>query len=463
MVMPPTPNDRHSLALFTAYYELTMAQAYWQSGQTASATFSLFIRRQPSNRGYLVFAGLDGILDFLDGFHYSAEDIQYLKSLQAFDPAFLEFLRSVRFTGSVRALDEGAIFFANEPAIEVTAPIIEAQVVENYLLNQVNLNTMLATKASRVVRAAQGRPVTEFASRRTPGLDAADTLARVSFMVGFSGTGNVYAAAHHGIPPGGTMAHSFVTSFEQEIEAFRAYARSFPDSSVFLVDSYDTIEGTRNAIRVASEMRDRGSELAAIRLDSGELRDLSRRCRSLLDEAGFPGVRILASGDLDEFQIETLIADGVPIDGFGVGTKIGTSEDAPWTDVVYKLVEYRGAPILKLSPGKETLVGRKQIFRFLDGVGEYSRDEIGLEDESTMGEHVQPLLTTVMTDGNRAWSSRSIQQLRSEFSNRFDHLPDRYKSLRAPAPYPVTTSDTLGTLQERIAEQVKESTLGGKP
>ena len=460
--MTPNRSGRTpSEALFTAFYELTMGQAYWQSGQTDMATFSLFVRRQPPNRGYLLFAGLDTILDYLEGFRYTSEDLEYLRSLGIFDPAFLDYLGGMRFTGTVRSLREGSLFFANEPAVEVTAPIIEAQVLENYLLNRVNLNTVLATKASRAVYAARGRPVTEFGSRRTPGLDAADALARVSYMVGFSGTGNVHAAARHEVPPAGTMAHSFVTSFAHEIDAFRAYAASFPNSSVFLVDSYDTIEGTKNAIQVAEEMRSRGNELAAIRLDSGELLGLSRQCRLLLDGAGFPGVKILGSGDLDEYQIEALLADGAPIDGFGVGTKVGTSEDAPWTDSVYKLVEYQGAPVLKLSPGKETLVGQKQVVRLSDGDGQYVSDRIVLASEPTDEPATETLLTTVMERGVRVAPPRSVASARARFSDEFRRLPEVYKSLRSPASYPVTVSPELKRLQGQTAEQIKASRLRG--
>ena len=461
MATPDSSGRTPSGALFTAFYELTMAQAYWQSGQTDEAAFSLFVRRQPPNRGYLVFAGLEAILDFLEGFRYSGEDLEYLRGLDVFDPAFLDYLGDMRFTGTVRSLREGSLFFANEPTLEVTAPIIEAQVLENYLLNQVNLNTVLATKASRAMYAAQGRPVTEFGSRRTPGLDAADALARVSYMVGFSGTGNVQAAARHGVPPTGTMAHSFVTSFARETDAFRAYAASFPTSSVFLVDSYDTVGGTKNAIRVAEEMRLRGDELAAIRLDSGELRSLSRQCRALLDGAGFPGVKVLASGDLDEYQIDALIADGAPIDGFGVGTKIGTSEDAPWTDSVYKLVEYRGAPVLKLSPGKETLVGRKQVVRISDTDGRYAEDRIALATEATGGTGTETLLTTVVERGARVAPRGSVADARERFSEEFRRLPEAYKALRSPATYPVTVSPALERLQHRTAEQVKVSAAPG--
>ncbi len=459
--MPKRSEQAPSRALFTAFYELTMAQAYWQSGQTDVATFSLFVRRHPPNRSYLVFAGLNPVLDYLEAFRYESGDLEYLRTLGAFDPAFIDYLGTVRFTGAVRSLSEGSLFFANEPAIEVTAPIIEAQVLENYLLNQVNLNTMLATKASRVVYAAQGRPVTEFASRRTPGLDAADSVARVSYMVGFSGTGNVYAAARYGVPPAGTMAHSFVTSFAHEIDAFRAYAASFPESTVLLVDSYDTIDGTRNAVQVAREMRSRGNELVAIRLDSGDLRVLSRQCRSLLDDAEFRNVKILASGDLDEYQIDALIADGAPIDGFGVGTKIGTSEDAPWTDSVYKLVEYGGAPVLKLSPGKETLAGRKQVVRFADGDGQYARDRIGLASEPADEPGTEALLATVMEEGARLVPPSSIADARERFSNEFRRLPDLYKALRSPSVYPVGVSPELDRLQSQVTEQIKVSVHHG--
>lgn len=448
-----------SLALFTAFYELTMSQAYWESGQTADATFSLFMRRLPPNRGYLVFAGLPEALEYLEGFHFTDDDISYLESFQQFNPRFLDYLRGVRFTGSVRAMREGTLFFPNEPVLEVTAPIIEAQIAENFLLNQTNLPSMLATKASRIVSAARGRPVMEFGSRRAHGLDAADRLARVSYMVGFAGTGNVRAAARYGVPPGGTMAHSFVTSFPKEADAFRAYGRSFPASSTFVVDSYDSIEGTRNAIRVAREMREQGHELRAIRLDSGDLIALSRQCRALLSEAGFPGVRILASGDLGELEIEELLLAGAPIDGFGIGTKVATSSDAAWTDCVYKLVEYDKNPVLKLSAGKETLPGPKQVHRHADESGAYMHDVLGLVDETPPAGGI-PLLEEVMRGGKRVKALPSLGEARTRFAEEFAHLPQDYKALRHPAHYPVVLSLGLRRLQHHVTRQVKERALG---
>ena len=446
-----------SPALFTAFYELTMAQAYWQSGQTAIATFSLFVRRQPPDRGYLVFGGLGDILEHLESFQYTRTDLDYLAGLNAFDPGFLDYLTTMRFSGSVRAMREGSLFFANEPTIEVTAPIIEAQLLENFLLNRVNLHAVLATKASRVTYAARGRTVTEFGSRRTPGLDAADTLARVSYLVGFAGTGNVRSAARYGIPPVGTMAHSFVTSFSREIEAFRAYTRSFPKSSTLLVDTYDTADGTQNAIRVAREMRDRGEELAAIRLDSGDLLALSVRCRDMLDAAGFPNVRIVASGDLDEFRIAALLEAGAPIDSFGVGTRVGTSPDAPSTDCVYKLVEYGGTPVLKLSPGKVTLAGQKQVWRVSDESGQYAGDVISLAKEAAPSPTALPLLSTIMERGQATAVVPHLKELRELFSTEFAQLPERHKALRTPAQYPVATSAALDRLQTEMADRAKMS------
>lgn len=445
-----------SLALFTAFYELTMAQAYWQSGQTAEATFSLFLRRYPANRGYFVFAGLPDILDYLEDLRFTDDDVDYLYSLNRFDPGFLTYLQGLRFTGVVRALQEGAIFFANEPVLEVTAPVIEAQILENYLLNRVNLQTMLATKAARAVYAAQGRPVTEFASRRTPGLDAAGQLARVGYMVGFAGTGNVRAAAEYNIPPAGTMAHSFITTFPREIDAFRAFARSFPDASIFLVDTYDSEVGTRNAAIVAGEMREQGHELRAIRLDSGNILALSKRARTLLDDAGFQSVQIIASGELDEFAIAELLEAGAPIDSFGVGTKIGTSADAPWTDCVYKLVEYDGTPVLKLSIGKETLAGRKQLYRFQDERGRYLRDIIALADEPPPEADGQPLLQEVMRDGKRLAPLPTLEELRRRFPEEFARVPEQQAALRSPAPYRVNISTDLELLQQRLTREVKE-------
>ena len=366
-VMPNTmPHREQSLALFTDLYELTMAQGYWQSGKTARATFSLFFRKYPPDRAYFVFAGLHGVLSYLEGFRFSYEDVAYLRSTAKFDGGFLDYLSQLRFTGTVRAMPEGAVFFSDEPVIEVTAPVVEAQIVETFVLNQVNLQSILATKASRVVYAAPGKTIVDFAARRAQGTDAASNLGRVSYMVGFAGTNNVLAGQLYGIPTFGTMAHSFVTSFEHETDSFRAYARSFPDSSTFLVDTYDTIEGTKNAIKVAHEMKKQGHSLRAIRLDSGDLLDLALKTRKLLDEAGLGEVEIFASGGLDEFEVDRLLVAGAPIDGFGVGTKA----EVKWTTWASRLPELWRWKIVPSS------AFRKADYQSMEGVMDVSRGDL---------------------------------------------------------------------------------------
>jgi nicotinate phosphoribosyltransferase len=447
-----------SLALFADLYELTMAQAYWQSGQTAPATFSLFFRKYPPNRAYFVFAGLADVLDCLENFRFSPGDIDYLYSLNRFDADFLEYLRRLRFTGSVRAMPEGAIFFINEPVIELSGPVIEAQLVETFVVNQVNFQTILATKTSRVMCAAQGRQVIDFAARRTHGVEAANKLARVSYLAGFDGTSNTLAGAMYGIPVSGTMAHSYIMTFQSEIESFRRFARSFPDASTFLVDTYDTIEGTSKGAAVAKEMRDQGHRLQAIRLDSGDLLHLSRKARALLDEAGLPEVQIFASGGLDEFEVDDLVRAGAPINAFGVGTKVGVSADAPWTDCAYKLVEYGGRPVLKLSTKKQTLPGPKQVFRFRGPGGLYLRDVIARADE-TPGQ-AEPLLGDAMRDGKRLGPDATLGELRQRFRNEFACLPERHKALRSPQPYEVRISEDLEQLRQRVVQNTKERELG---
>ncbi len=452
-------NSQLSMGLFTDLYELTMAQAYWQNQQTAPATFSLFFRKYPHNRAYFVFAGLEDALDYLEGLRFSPEDIAFLRSTGKFDEEFLAYLGRLRFSGSVRAMSEGTIFFTNEPVIEVTAPIIEAQLAETFLVNQVNLQSMLATKGARVVHAARGRMIVDFAARRTHGIDAANKLARVTYMVGFAGTSNVLAGGLYGIPTFGTMAHSFVTSFESETESFRAYARSFPDTTTLLVDTYDTVEGTRKAITVAREMQRRGHMLRAIRLDSGDLLDLSIKARALLDEAGLHEVQVFASGGLDEYEVDALLRAGAPIDGFGVGTKVGVSADAPWTDCAYKLVEYAGKPTLKLSTDKQTLPGPKQVYRYCDDSGLYSHDVICCAEEPPPQGGGQPLLQEVMRAGKRLQPPADFHELREHFQREFARLPEQHKALESPAHYSVATSQGLEALRRRIVQEVTEREL----
>lgn len=436
-----------SRALFADLYELTMAQAYWQHGHNATATFSLAFRNLPPDRGYAVFAGLEEALDHLEALRFTRADVAYLRSLGLFDAAFLDWLPSLRFTGDVRAMAEGDLVFAEEPVVEVTAPVIEAQLVETAVMNAIGLQTMLATKAARVKYAAQGRAVVEFAARRTQGEEAADRLARVSYLVGFGGTSNVLAAARYGIPPVGTMAHSFISSFPTEAEAFDAYADSFPDTSTLLVDTYDTIEGVRRAAETGNRLREAGHALRAIRLDSGDLLALSVESRRVLDEAGLADVQVFASGGLDEFDVEELLEAGARIDGFGIGTKLGVSADAPWMDWAYKLSEYDNAPVLKLSEGKASLAGRKQVYRKTDADGTYVADTLALEDEQLPEQDGAPLLTEVMRDGQRTVPAPTLLELRERFAANFARLPERYKVLRSPDLYPVHHTWALEELQ----------------
>lgn len=430
-----------------------MAQAYWQSGVTAEACFSLFVRRLPTNRGYLLFAGLEDMLDALNGLRFSEGDIASLRSLELFDEGFLEYLAGLRFTGSVRAMPEATVFFANEPALEVTAPVIEAQVVETLLLNLFNTHTMLATKAARVVEAAGGRTVVDFAARRTQGIDTAIKLARAAYIAGFAGTSNVLASRRYGIPAVGTMAHSFIASFDSEVEAFDAYAASFPDNSTFLVDTYDTVKGVQNAITVAARMRERDHALNAIRLDSGDLLALSIEARAMLDAAGLSKVQVLASGGLDEYQIEDLLRAGAAIDGFGVGTNVGTSADYPWLDCVYKMVKYDGKPTMKLSEDKETLVGPKQVFRRMDADAMYVGDMMGCADEPTP-DGTAALLSDVMKDGKRVHVAPALGELRERRSRELERLPAHCRRIRSPGEYPVMVSDTLLARQKRARKDI---------
>lgn len=448
-------------ALFTDLYQLTMAQAYRRHGRTAHATFSLFIRSYPPGRGHFVAAGLEDVLDYLESFRFEPPDLEYLRSTGQFQDEFVDWLGGLRFTGDVRAMPEGTVFFAGEPVLEVTAPVIEAQLAETYILNQVNVQSILATKAARVVQAARGRPVVDFGARRAHGTDAADKSARVSYIAGFAGTSVVQAGARYGIPTFGTMAHSFITTFEQEIDAFRAYADTFPDATTLLVDTYDTRSGTRAAITVAKEMESRGARLRAIRLDSGDFRELALQARAMLDDAGLGYVEVFASGGLDEYAIEDLLAGGAPIDGFGVGTKTGVSADAPWADSVYKLVAYDGRPVLKLSEGKETLPGPTQVFRVSGKDGSFVRDYVTLPGAAPPEPGAEPLLATVMAQGRRTAPSPELAVARRHCAEELALLPDRFRRLREPdRSYEVRIDPGLAALNKRVAAETRARELG---
>ena len=444
------PDRRSTDPLFVDLYELTMAQAYLQSGQTGHATFSLYFRNFPPNRTYYVFCGLESVVGYLEDLKFSESDLDVLERLGLFDSTLLDYLSSFQFSGTVRAMREGEIFFPNEPVIEVSGPIIECQIAETFLINQVNLESMLATKAARVMEAARGRQVVDFASRRTHGVDAGLKLARASYVAGFDGTSNVRAASTYGIPAVGTMAHSYISTFDSETAAFSSYADSFPESSTFLVDTYDTFDGVRSAIEVAQRMGTRGSNLRAIRLDSGDMATLSQRARAMLDQAGLQDVRILASSGLDEYSIADLVRSGAPIDGFGVGTRVGSSADAPFTDFVYKLAEYEGRPMMKLSEGKVSLPGPKQVFRMSDSDGIFDYDVLTHTEEAICNTNARSLLSTVMESGRIVSSLPELDTIRQYHREQVQRLPDALLGPTSRESYRVDTSAELLALSERL-------------
>ncbi len=447
--------DLAGQGLFTDLYELTMAQTYFGHGMFAPATFDLFVRSYPPNRGYFVCAGLEDVLDFLEDWSLGDTDREYLRSAGMFTEDFLEYLGELRFTGSVRAVPEGRIFFANEPALAITAPLVEAQLVETLVINRLNWQSLQATKAARCVWAARGRTVSDFGARRAPGVDGALTMARAGFLAGFQSTSNVLAAQRYGIPPAGTMAHSLVTAYPTEIQAFRAYARAFPQRTILLLDTYDTIEGAFNAVQVAREMERNGQRLAAVRLDSGDYAELSRQVRSILNDAGLDYVRIVASGGLDEYEIDRLVRSGAPIDIFGVGTRVGSSADAPYTDMSYKLVCYAGQPTMKLSPDKVWPPGAKQVYRLKETDGSFGRDVVALWEENLAGE---PLLETVMESGGKTRPAPSLAAIRERFTADFDRLDSHFKQIVNPPRYPVSFSPALQQLTNRTQARLIDQT-----
>lgn len=446
-------------ALFTDFYELTMAASYLREGMNAEATFSLFVRRLPSSRSFLVAAGLEDVLGYLEQFEFSEAAIRYLRSLGTFDAAFLDLLADIRFTGTVRAVPEGTAVFADEPLVEVTAPIIEAQLVETAVMNFVHLQTLLASKAARIVRAARGRPVVDFGLRRTHGIDAGLKAARASYIAGAALTSDVLAAMHYGIPPSGTMAHSYVQAFLHEIDAFRAFARTFPEATTLLIDTYDTVAAAHKAVTVAREMAARGGRLGAVRLDSGDIIALSRAVRRVLDDGGFPDVKIFVSGGLDEETMEAFFAAGAPIDAFGVGTRMNVSADAPYLDIAYKLVRYAGRDVLKLSPGKVTWPGPKQVYRFHGGDGGFEGDVLALLDEPPPPGVAEPLLETVMTAGRRVAPAPPLAAARERCARQLAALPEGVLRLTGATRYPVRVSDRLTALQRDIEAAVEATEI----
>ena len=440
-----------NVALLTDLYELTMAASYHAHGMNDQATFDLFVRQLPQQRKFLISCGIEQALDYLDHLHFNNDAISYLRSLGMFEEGFLRYLAGLEFTGEVRAVPEGEAVFDGEPILSVTAPLIEAQIVETFLLNCIMFETMVASKAARVNIAARGRRFVDFSLRRDQGADAGLRAARASFIGGAAASSNVLAGQVFGIPVNGTMAHSYVMAFEDEVKAFRCFLRDFPKDAVLLIDTFDVEEGARRAAQVANELASEGVTLSGVRIDSGDLATLTFSVRKILDESGLGQVQIVLSGDLDEHRIETLIEEGVPVDAFGVGTQMGTSGDAPSLGGAYKLVEDVHGPKIKLSTGKATLPGRKQVYR-VSGDRGYAHDVIALEDEASPGG--LPLLQQVMAGGRRCGEREQLAAVQRRCSNTLASLPEGLRSLDSSAEvYPVRHSPKLEGLIRRMQSE----------
>ncbi len=434
--------------LLTDLYELNMATSYLRRGMNHPATFSLYVRGLPKARGFLVAAGLEACIGFLETFSFTDDELAALGAM-GFDDRALEDLSSVRFDGELWAVPEGRIVHSGEPLLELTAPVAAAQLVETVLLNQITLHTTLASKAARYVIAAEGRGLVDFAFRRTHGVEAAMAVARATALVGFAATSNVEAARRYDLVAAGTMAHSFIEAFHTEREAFRAFAEDHPGRTTFLVDTYDTLEGIRSAIDTIGDLDLTGD--IGVRLDSGDLDALARSARSMLDAAGLSRASIFASGGLDEHEVHELVRSGAPVDAFGIGTQLGVSADAPYVDSVYKLVEFDGRAVMKLSSGKVSPPGRKQAWRTADGD---HADVLGLRDEAGP-DGATPLLEPTMRDGTRVAPEPELSAARARFGSDLAGVPQKARRLTHPEHVVVTHSAALRELTERTRAEAE--------
>jgi nicotinate phosphoribosyltransferase len=430
-------------ALLTDLYQLTMVQAYVEHGLDQEASFEFFVRQMPTNRGFLVAAGLEQVVDYLEGFRFTDDELCWLRDSQGAKPSFVDYLAGVRFEGEVAAMPEGTVFFPDEPVLRVTAPIAQAQLVETRIINLLQYQIMIASKAARCTLAAPGKLLVDFGLRRTHGAESGLMAARASYLAGFAGSSTVLAGKAFGIPLYGTMAHSFIQAHRSEAGAFLDFARSHPDNVVLLIDTYDTEEGARKVTRIAPELRAEGIAIKGVRIDSGDLGAHAKAVRAILDEAGLSEITIFASGDLEEEALTDLLAQGAPIDGFGVGTKLDTSADAPYLNCAYKLVEYAGEPRRKRSEGKQTWPGRKQVFRGRGGDGRWSGDILAAEGESQDGE---PVLELVMRQGRRSRETPDVRVARDRATAQIAALADDLKALHPKVPYSVEVSEGVHAL-----------------
>jgi nicotinate phosphoribosyltransferase len=440
--------------LLTDLYQLTMLQAYWQHRMNDVAVFELFVRKLPPERRFMVAAGLDSALDFIEHARFDAAELEWIAGCGRFAPGFADWVGALRFSGDVWAMPEGTVFFPAEPIVRIVAPIVEAQLLETRLLNLVHLQTLIATKAAHCVLAAGSCDLIDFGLRRAHGAEAGLLAARSAWIGGFAGTATAAAGQRFGIPVFGTMAHSFVQAHDDEAAAFRAFAESFPDNAVLLIDTYDTVAAARTVARVAPELAARGVKIKGVRLDSGDLDRLSREVRQILDAAGLADAVIFASGNLDEQRVRSLVTAGAPIDSFGIGTSLTTSSDAPALDAVYKLQEYAGVARRKRSAGKATWPGRKQVWRRTDAQGGFVEDEVALADERVDG---TALLEPVMRGGRRCREPPPLDAARLRCADDLEHLPAAVRNESAASPYPVRISAAVQALAEEVDRRLQQA------
>lgn len=445
--MTPTANP-----LTTDLYELNMVQAYLDRGEDKESVFEFFVRRLPARRGFMLAAGAADALDFLETLRFSKTDIDWLKSTGRFRANLLDYLSAFRFTGDVHAIPEGTVCFPNEPLLRITAPLMQAQLVETRLINILHFQTLIASKAARMVLAAPGKQLADFGLRTAHGAEAGLYSARASYIAGFAGAANVQAGEHYGLPIVGTMAHSFVQVHDDEAQAFEHFARARPEGVVLLIDTYDTEAGARKVVALAPKLKADGISIRGVRIDSGDLTAMARKVRAILDAGGLKDVIILVSGGIDEDVLQAMMKAGAPIDGFGIGVNLATSLDVPAFDCAYKLQEYGGQPKRKLSEGKQTWPGRKQVWRAYDAQGRMSGDVLSVEDDKQKGE---PLIVPVMRGGKRIAPSPSLDEIRKRASADLARLPERLRQLQPGVDYAVEVAGALKALAAEADAKTK--------
>ncbi len=439
--------NENNMGMLTDLYELTMAQVYFNENFNKTAIFD-FYTRPVKNRSYLLNAGLEQVLFYLENIKFTDSDIDFLKKTNKFSDDFLDYLKDFKFTGNVYAIDEGEIIFPNEPVIQVEAPLIEAQIVETFLINTMQISILVATKALRCFSVAKGTPLVDFGLRRAHGTDAGMKAARSSFIGGFLGTSNVLAGKEFGIPIFGTMAHSFILAHETEEEAFENFAKHYPDNAILLVDTFNTIEGVKKAVKVIKKLGLKSFK--GIRLDSGDIVNLAKESRKILDEAGFKDAMIFVSGGLNEYKIKEYLDKGAPIDAWGVGTELVVSADLPYLDCAYKLVEYDGKPKMKFSPNKITLPSKKQVFRFYED-GKIKKDIVCSFDEEMEGE---PLLKEYMKEGKIVKNLPKLEEIKEKAINNLEKLPEELKDINKTVHFLPEISPKLQKLVNEIKGRI---------